>query len=111
MIEMYTDLTFSEDTTKDYNMLAEKKYDAMILSAIPVNDAEEFSNIVAMMCDDEYENVNSIQGRVKNLIFGVDNILQSTIANIVLNQINGGNKDVGQFGYNENQESADISIS
>lgn len=110
VIEMYTDLTFSDDPTKDYNMLAEKKYDALILNAVPIDDATEFNNIVDMVYDDEYENVNSIQGRAKNLIFGFDNILNNAIAKIALDQIDGGNKDGERVGHNKDQEASDISV-
>lgn len=87
IIEMYTDLTFSEDITKDYNMLNEKKYDELILSLLPMEDVISFNNIIDMVYDDEYENVNSIQGRIKNLIFGFDNILGKALEEIVYNQI------------------------
>lgn len=89
LITMYTDLTFSEDPMKDYNMLAEKKYDTMLLAALPADDAEIFMNIVDMVHDDEYENVNSIQGRAKNLLFGFDNILQVALSNMLSEQIEG----------------------
>ena len=87
MIEMYTDLTFSEDITKDYNMLCEKRYDEKILNAIPADDAKQFIDIVDMTFDDEDENVNSIQGRIKNFIFGFDNTLQAAINKMALDQI------------------------
>ena len=101
LIECYTDLTFSKDPMDDYNMLAEKKYDAMILAAIPVDDAEEFTNIVDMVYDDEYENVNSVQGRVKNFIDGFEEILGAVMENMALNQLGGGNIDGEEDGDRE----------
>ena len=82
-------------------MLAEKKYDAMILAAIPVDDAEEFTNIVDMVYDDEYENVNSVQGRVKNFIDGFEEILGAVMENMALNQLGGGNIDGEEDGDRE----------
>ena len=79
LIRMYTDLTISDDPLKDYNALASKKYDKNILANIPSDDAEEFSNILDMMCDDENENVNSLEGRIKNFVFGFDGILQQAL--------------------------------
>lgn len=93
IIEMYTDLTFSDNPTKDYNMLAEKKYDEMIFNALPQDDVQEFMNIVDMVYDDEYENVNSIQGRIKNLLFGFDNIFKSALESLSLEQIDGGDNN------------------
>ena len=86
IIRMYTDLTFSDDTLKDYNMLAEKKIDEMILNALS-DDVSEFTNIVDLIYDDEYENINSIQGRIKNLILGFEPMLQGAISKMVENQL------------------------
>lgn len=93
MIEMYTDLTFSEDAIKDYNMLCEKKYDEKILNAIPIDDARQFIDIVEMTFDDEDENVNSIEGRIKNFVFGFDSIIKSAIEKIALEQIEEDDSD------------------
>ena len=94
-IELYTDLTFSENPFNDYDALAEKGYDAMILAAIPINDAEAFSNIIDMVYDDEYENINSIEGRIKNLTNGFEEILQAAVLNMLDRQADGGNKNDG----------------
>ncbi len=90
LIRMYTDLTFSKDTLKDYNMLTEKGYEDMLISALPKKDVMTFMNIIDNTYDDEYENVNSIQGRIKNLIFGFDNIIQNAIVNMASDQTDGG---------------------
>lgn len=90
IVEMYTDLTFSANPVKDYNTLLSKKYDTMIFEAIPAEDAESFMNIIGMVYDDEYENVNSIQGRIKNFLLGFDNIIQSAMSNMLIGEINGG---------------------
>ena len=82
LIRMYTDLTVSDNPLRDYNMLAEKQYDKKVLAALP-EDAGEFSNILDMVVDDEDENVNSIEGRIKNFIFGFDEILHQAFEQIV----------------------------
>lgn len=92
IISMYTDLEFSENPVADYDALAEKGYDKIILEAIP-EDAQEFVNIVSAVYDDEYENVNSIQGRFKNMIMGFDNILQDAVTKLMAGQIDGGDND------------------
>lgn len=102
LITMYTDLTFSDDPLKDYNMLAENGYDKMLLGAIPIDDAQEFTNIIDMIYDDEYENVNTVQGRLKNFISGFDNIFQAAVEKMVLDQINGGEEDGAEDGHREN---------
>jgi len=89
-LRMYTDITISDDPVKDYNALASKKYDKMILSNLP-DDAEEFNNILDMMCDDEDENVNSLEGRIKNLTVGFDAILQQAFAQFINNAESEGN--------------------
>ena len=90
LIRMYTDLTLSENPLADYNLLAENDYEDIIMKALPNKDAMTFMGIVDNVYDDEYENVNSIQGRIKNLIFGFDNIMQNVIANIASEQTDGG---------------------
>ena len=84
-IRLYTDITISDDPLADYNTLASKKYDKLILSTLPTDDAEEFSNILDMMCDDENENVNSLEGRIKNFTIGFDSILQQALKQIINN--------------------------
>lgn len=96
LIRMYTDLTFSENTLKDYNMLTEKGYEDMLISALPKKDVMTFMNIIDNTYDDEYENVNSIQGRIKNFMLGFDNILQAAIGKIALDQIDGGDINGGE---------------
>lgn len=103
LIRMYTDITISDDPLKDYNALASKKYDKLILSNLPADDAEEFSNILDMMCDDEDENVNSLEGRIKNFTIGFDSILQQAFAQFINNtesEVNNGleRKDEGDLG-------------
>lgn len=103
LIRMYTDLTFSDDTLKDYNILSEKGYEDILMSALPKKDVMTFMNIVDNIYDDEYENVNSIQGRIKNLILGLDNILQSAVEKMALNQINGGSTNGEENGVGEDK--------
>ncbi len=103
LIRMYTDLTFSDDTLKDYNILSEKGYEDILMSALPKKDVMTFMNIVDNIYDDEYENVNSIQGRIKNLILGLDNILQSAVEKMALNQINGGSTNGEENGVREDK--------
>ena len=89
-LRMYTDLTVSEtESLKEYNMLVEKKYDRKILAALPAEDAVIFDNILDMVWDDEDENVNSIEGRIKNFIFGFDGVLQQALIQIADNTIEG----------------------
>ena len=45
------------------------------------------SYIVDLVYDDEYENINSIQGRIKNLILGFEPMLQGAISKMVENQL------------------------
>lgn len=95
LIELYTDLTFSANPLSDYDALVEKGYDAMLLAAIPINDAEVFGNIVDMVYDDEYENINSIEGRIKNLANGFEEIFQAAMLNVLDRQADGGNNNDG----------------
>ena len=105
LIELYTDITFSDNATEEYDELCEKGYDQIILSSINLKDAEVFTNIVDMVYDDEYENINSIQGRLKNGIFGLDNILNNMLGNIGVDNANGGiDNDEGQ-GNRDDKES------
>lgn len=90
LIRMYTDLTISDDPLKDYNAIAEKGYEDILMMALPNKDVIAFMNIVDNVYEDEYENVNSIQGRIKNLIFGFENIIQKSITNMISDQDNGG---------------------
>ena len=84
-IKMYTDLVISEsDPLNDYNKLAEKKYDQKILELLP-DDNCDFLKILDMMCEDENENVNSIEGRIKNFIFGFDGVLQQALIQMIDN--------------------------
>jgi hypothetical protein len=83
LIRMYTDIAISDNPLEDYNTLACKKYDKLILSNLPADDAEEFSNILDMMCDDENENINSLEGRIKNFTIGFDAILQQALTQII----------------------------
>lgn len=88
MLRMYTDLTMSEDTLKDYNALAEKKLDRLILSCLP-EDSLDFNEIINMVLEDEEENVNSLEGRLKNFLFGFDGIIQKAILQIAMEEEDG----------------------
>lgn len=90
LIRMYTDLTISDDPLKDYNAIASKGYEDMLMVALPNKDVMTFMSIIDNVYDDEYENINSIQGRIKNLIFGLDNIIQNAIVNMAFDQVDGG---------------------
>lgn len=103
LIGMYTDLTFSDNPIKDYNMLAEKKYIEKIIGALPADDVVTFNNIVDMVHDDEYENINSIQGRFKNLSFGFESALQKAIMNIVTMEVTDNEEQFKEYTPAENK--------
>lgn len=77
LIKLYTDIDFSEDILKDYNTLAEKKYNKKLIAAMP-EDAVDFNTILNMTFSDEIENATAV-GNVINRLFTSSDYAFSTI--------------------------------
>lgn len=88
LVKLYTDLDFSENILKDYNMLAEKKYIKKIVGAMP-EDARDFNTVLNMVFSDEVENVTSTGNVINRLIFSSNSAL-TTVVNEILRSISDG---------------------
>lgn len=60
LIIRYTDVEFSEDINKDYDILAEKGVLDVLLSQIPESEIAQFTTLVEMCVADIYENERDI---------------------------------------------------
>ena len=93
LVKLYTDLDFSENVLKDYNMLAEKKYIKKIVGAMP-EDARDFNTVLNMVFSDEVENVTSTGNVINRLIFSSNSAL-TTVINEILRSISDGGEKQG----------------
>ena len=91
LVKLYTDLDFSENVLKDYNMLAEKKYIKKIVGAMP-EDARDFNTVLNMVFSDEVENVTSTGNVINRLIFSSNSALTTVINEILRSISDGGEK-------------------
>lgn len=95
LIKLYTDLDLSENSLKDYNTLAEKKYTKKLIGAMP-EDARDFNTILNMVFDDEVENVTSIGNVVNRLLSSSDSVFTAVINEIISRSISDAEEEQGR---------------
>jgi len=94
LIKLYTDLDFSENVLKDYNMLAEKKYTKKLIGAMP-EDARDFNTVLNMVFNDEIENVTSIGNVINRVLSSSDSAITAIINEIISGGVNSGEEKQG----------------
>lgn len=95
LIKLYTDLDLSENSLKDYNTLAEKKYTKKLIGAMP-EDARDFNTILNMVFNDEVENVTSIGNVVNRLLSSSDSVFTAVINEIISRSISDAEEEQGR---------------
>ncbi len=97
LIKLYTDIDLSENTLKDYNMLAEKKCIKKIIGAMP-EDARDFNAILNISFNDEIENSTSVGNIINRLTSSSDSVLTAIINSLIAKEVDNEKKEQGNNG-------------